>query len=95
MILTSLKHIVLNVKNLKNENKSNKEGASLLQFLLSSIQCYCGLKKNARTKNENFYSYCIGDLEVRRMVSKALKSSGKGSVKEYDTSSNTNDSRSA
>ena len=31
--------------------------ASLLQFLLSSLQCYCGLRKNARVKSDEIVIY--------------------------------------
>lgn len=42
--------------------------ASLLQFLLSSLQCYCGLEKNARAKINDFLFYFVALEQVRKLL---------------------------
>ena len=54
-----LKKQFLRFKYTKKYDWDKQEGASLLQFLLSSLQCYCGLKKNARTKSSEKLNYFI------------------------------------
>jgi hypothetical protein len=55
----STKKQFLCLKIYRKNDWDKQEGASLLQFLLSSLQCYCGLKKNARTKSNEKLIYFV------------------------------------